>query len=570
MHTCSPSCGCVALDECPPDVGLLNGLVQHSFGLQLVERRAPFAGWENYPRVSERFDCAPFRARLVSEDPPSAKRADHSPLAREGMTTLAALPAQYICPKSGDGLLPPAFKWADPACCKGCDNCERYDDPSLIFADNFDDERLWSINDFLVRTEEKCPARDVSQTLLELMAHKRSRLFGFPLANRFVNVLLPPAVLSPSDASVSPKGPWFMQPLVSFIRGGRERSRLRSTYSLTFFLVPIDSTGGLCARQLSVPEISEVVNVGWGFAAQPAKQAARFQVSGDLTKYLPAAARRASLDLSGPDDGLALREIIESVAFGVGLTLAQGRKGRLDLATERLIGNYVITSLGSARVSSVVVADSSLRPDQVKSSVRGRLPLPKPLLSLLQTLSDPIRAPEADDREARKYRLDRPFVDDDIYATAVLPTKRCLVVMSRADAQCGVRESALMQAGSMAYMTIGAATAIGTLRAIDNRLEFLDATDPKGVAEIDREIAADLAEIYDLDITRESYREMYRRLRKRLGIARDYETLQDKMQTLYQATSTLHERRTEWLLVWLTAAIVALSVLILFVTVING
>lgn len=365
-----------------------------------------------------------------------------------------------------------------------------------------------------------------------------------------------------------------MQPLVSFIRGGRERSRLRSTYSLTFFLVPIDSINDLGARQLSVPEISQVVNVGWGFAAQPAKQAARFRVSGDLTEYLPAVAARASLDLrrrlSVPGDGLALREIIETVAFGVGLTLAQGRKGRLDLATERLIGNGVITALGSARVSSVVVAASSLRPDQVKSSVRGRLPMPKPLLSLLRTLSDPIRAPEADDREARKYRLDRPLVDDDIYATAVLPTKRCLVVMSRADAQCGVRESALMQAGSMAYMTIGAATAIGTLRAIDNRLEFLDPTDPKGVAEIDREIAADLAEIYDLDITRESYREMYRRLRKRLGIARDYETLQDKMQTLYQATSTLHERRTEWLLVWLTAAIVALSVLILFVTVING
>jgi hypothetical protein len=215
-----------------------------------------------------------------------------------------------------------------------------------------------------------------------------------------------------------------------------------------------------------------------------------------------------------------------------------------------------------------VAATSSLQPDQVKRSVRGRLPLPKPLLSLLRTLSDPIRAPEADDCEGRKYRLDRPFVDDDSYATAVLPTKRCLVVMSRADSQCGVRESALMQAGSIAYMTIGAATAIGTLRSIDNRLEFLEGTGPKGIAEIDREIAADLAEIYDLDITRESYREIYRRLRKRLGIARDYKTLQDKMQSLYRATSTLHEVKTQARLVWLTGAIVLLSVFIVIGTIV--
>ncbi len=569
------SCECSVPGERPSDGGTLHGLIQHSFGLQLAERRAPFDGLENYSRVRERFDSGLFRARPVSNDRPTTRQAAHSPLAREGLTTLGAMEPLYIRPKAAAELLPSAFRWADPTTCEGCDSCERYDEPSLIFADNFDDERLWSINDFLVSAQD-CPAErePVSQALLELMAHKRSRLFGFPLANRFVNVLLPHAILRPSAASVGLTRPWLMQPLVSFVRGGRERGRLRKTYSLTFFLAPIAGIDDLDGRSLSVSEIGEVVNVGWGFAAQPAKQAARFQVSGELFEYLPAVARRTALALDRglglAGDGLALREIIEKVAFGVGLTLAQGRKGSLDLATERLIGNGVITSLGSARVSSVVVTDPDLKRGKVKRAMKGGPPFPKPLLALLKELSKPIRAPLRGDPAGRKYRLDRPLVDDDFYATAVLPTKRCLVVVSNADAQCGVRESALMQAGSIAYMTIGAATAIGTLRAIDNHLEFLDATDPKGVAEIDREIAADLAEIYDLDITRESYREMYRRLRKRLGIARDYETLQDKMQTLYQATSTLHARRTEWLLVWLTAAIVVLSVLILFVTVING
>ena len=120
-------------------------------------------------------------------------------------------------------------------------------------------------------------------------------------------------------------------------------------------------------------------------------------------------------------DPKALREIIERVAFGVGLTLAQGSKGKADLRTERLIGNNVIMSLGSARVSSVVVTDGDLgdglEKDDVRNSGRGESPLPEPLLSLLRELSDSIRAPEPEDAEGRKYRLDRPFVDDDIYAT---------------------------------------------------------------------------------------------------------------------------------------------------------
>jgi hypothetical protein len=551
-----------------------HGIVQHSFALQLSEQRRPFDGWENSSRVAERFDGGPFRARPVSGDLPSTEQFEHSPLAREGLSTLRSLQATYIRPNLPGELssLPDTFKWADPNCCSGCTNCERYDDPSVIFADSFDDERIWSINDFLI-CKEANPARrpPVSQALLELMAHKRSRLFGFALANRFVNVLLPHAILYPSEPGASHMRPWFLQPLVSFVRGGSERGRLRKTYALTFFLIPITGAHDMDGRLLSTPEIKELVNVGWGFAAQTAKKAARFQVSGELFEYLPGVARNSLALGPGvrfPSGRLSLRELIEWTAFGVGLTLAQGRTGRASPAAEQLIGNDIIGSLGSARVSSVVVTDPELEKGEVRRSMRGGPAFPKPLLSLLGELSDPIRAPLPDDQAGHKYRLDRAFVDDDIYATAVLPTKRCLVVVSRADVQCGVRESALMQAGSIAYMTIGAATAIGTLRAIDNRLEFLEGTGPKGIAEIDREIAADLSEIYDLDITRESYREIYRRLRKRLGIARDYETLQDKMQALYRATSTLHEVKTQARLVWLTGAIVLLSVFIVIGTIV--
>jgi hypothetical protein len=552
----------------------VHALIQHSFGLQIAENQQPFLGQDNALRIAERFDCETssgkaFHALGVGEvvslkgDP----RASHSPLAQSGFTTLRASEPIFVRP--GAPLLPKALRWAGRR-----SDGEKYEEPSLIFADEYDREGSPSINDFLV-TEHALPKQrePISQSLLELMAHKRSRLFGFRLANRLVNVLLPHALLSPSPSDQSsPAATWFVQPLVSFVRGGRDRNRLRQTYSLTFFLVPIWKK--LKARRVPMAELDQIINAGWGFAASPVNRPATFDVSGDLFDYLSTVARPGLVDTgrcsASSSRDLTLRGIIERVAFGLGLALAQGKTGAVDPATARRIGNDVVMSLGSARVSSVVAAaDSALDAREVKRRVRDQA-LPAPLLSLMRELSGPIRAPEPEGKGSRKYRLDRPFVDDDIYATGILPTKRCVVMMSRGDAQYGVRESALMQAGSIAYMTIGAATVIETLRSIDRRLEMLDGADPKGIAEIDAEVAADLGEIYDLDITRESYREIYRRLRNRLGITRDYETLQDKMQTLYQATSTLHERRTEWLLVWLTAAIVALSVLIAIITAAKG
>jgi len=91
----------------------------------------------------------------------------------------------------------------------------------------------------------------------------------------------------------------------------------------------------------------------------------------------------------------------------------------------------------------------------------------------------------------------------------------------------------------------------------------MENADPGKIAEIDCEIATNLREIYDLDITSEEYRRLYRRLRKRLGITQDYKALQDKMATLYRSTSTRHAIRSQWQLNMLTAAIVGLSVLIL-------
>ena len=75
-------------------------------------------------------------------------------------------------------------------------------------------------------------------------------------------------------------------------------------------------------------------------------------------------------------------------------------------------------------------------------------------------------------------------------------------------------------------MAIGAAMATGMVRSIYDDIEKVDDTKPKEVAKIEREVVVDLHEIYDLDITWEQYRHRYYLLRDRLGITRDYKSLQ--------------------------------------------
>lgn len=565
----------------------LSGLIQHSFGLQLSETCRPFRGRTNSERITERFAVGEFQPTAVGAlvDLPNREYAGHSSLANSRLTTLDCLQPEYVGPERLVKELPPAFAWAGRTATGPA--ADRFEEPRLIFADRYDDERSPSFNDFLIRRKADSVREPTSQVLLELMAHKRSRLFGFPLANRIVNVMLPHAVLTHRDspgASANAARSWFMQPLVSFVRGGHDRARLRNTYSLTFFLVPVLVKGvSFSSRATTQREIAQMTNAGWDFAASPPSHALlRFEVSGLLLDYLSALARLDLHDmppLAGgsvrhgkacayPRGHLTLRQTIERVAFGVGLSLAQGRVGRARDKTMHVIGSDIAMSLGAARVSSVVVEDADLQRDDVIRPARYRR-VPRGLGSLLKALADPVRVELRGDRKGHQLRLDRPFIDGDGYAFGVLPVKRVLAFTNRTSEQFGVRESGLIRAGSIAYMTIGAATAIGTMRQIDQRLERLEgADDPKKIAEIDAEIATDLGEIYDLDITRQSYRETYRHLRDRLGVTRDYEILQGKMEALYRATSTFHEEKANRLLTWLTAAIVILSVFILIGTVV--
>jgi hypothetical protein len=543
-----------------------NGLIQHSFALRMDRERRPFRKGDNLDRIAERFTPADGRidgfevelAQRLATSEELSQVAFHSPLTQHDRTHVRPLKQHFL-----DGeKLPAALAWADRP--------ENHDpvyaeEPRFIFARAEEGERCrLSFNDFVVhRPGGDSAGERVSRALLEVLAHRRSRLFGLSLADRIVNVMLPHATLASAGSAV-----WLLHPLVTLVCDGRDHADFSNTYSLTCFLVPVD--GEACAeRRMSKREIEEMVNAGWCLATSPpCEDIPRFEAKGHLLDYLSKLSGCELTQLAagpvGLENGLTLRQLTELAAFGLAVSTAQGSTGRANAETMRRIGDDVVTSLGSARVSSVLVVDRRLSRGHVRKPIESSAP-PGAFLPLMKTLSRENRAPDKpwSAKERRRYRLDRPFADDDGYVAGILPRNRCLVVASVAKGQHGTRESGLMQAGSAAYMTIGAASAIGTMRAIDRELEQMEGEDPRKIADIDGEIAADLHDLYDLDITREAFRNIYRLMRKRLGINSDFETLQSKMEALYRATSTNEAVRSQRLLMWLTVVLAVLTVLLI-------
>lgn len=568
-----------------------NGLIQHSFALRLdgAHRRSRGAAGSGQFEAGFTLPATggpEFRLEPVGKCAKGdvlARVASHSPLVRHDLTGVKPIRARFL-EREPDGKygkpLPSAFSWA--AGNGGARRTERpFEEARFVFSGRRDASGKGRQNDFLV-AGQGCDAADepIAAELLQLIAHRRSRLFGLALANRLANVMLPHATLTPvggGDCCSADAGPLLLQPLVTTIRDGREGARLGRMFALTLFLVPVDECR-YGARTMSVTEIKSTVNAGWGLATAPPDSALpSFDVGGPLGGYLsrlaptedlagllaPPSAEGSRERSGGRCPPTTLRQATEALAFCVALAVNQGQGAAADEPTVRRIGDDVVTALGAARVSSVTVVDPELTKDGVQAP--GHQP-PGSLSELMKELAGEARPPRSWTQvEQRKYRLDRAFVDADTYAVGVLPHNRCLIVASAVDGQDGRVESGLMQAASLAYMTLGAATAIGVMRAIDRELERVRDENPTEIAEIDREIAANLHEIYDFDITREAYRRLYRRLLRRLGVTGDYETLQDKMETLYRATSTKYRTETDRKINRLTLLLLVLGVFAILV-----
>lgn len=557
-----------------------NGLIQHSFALRLVDGHQPFDGRSTHETLAERFsafsgDGRRFRVvplNQVGGQGENHPAAMHTLLGRSGLTTVRTIPVTEF-----DGL-PAALSWAGPG--EGVADVEgrgseRSARPRMVFAEFEEEYGRTSRNDFVVRTDGVDePCEQVARALLEAVAFRRSQLFGLAIANRFVNVMLPCATLTPGDGSDNAGKKLLLLALVSMMRDGSDRRVFRRMYSLTLYALPVEPGAELSARTMGRREIQSLVNGGWGLSeAIPQELVPRYEFSGSLRDYVESLARpgaKVLLDLARAEaDGeLSFRMVTEMIAYAVALGMAQGSRGRARGATRRRIGDDVITTLGTARVSAALLVDPKLEPRHIETPIDWRDP-PGSLRGLMRTLASDTRMPNPWTRKTRReYQLDRPFVDSSNHAVAILPASRCLLMTYLRKEERVDPVPLLSLVAGATFMTVGAATAIGMLRSIDRDLERLEHEDPRKIAEIDGEVATDLHEIYDLDISNETYRNLYRRLRRRLGITRDFKTLQDKMQTLYSATSTFHDAREQRQIAWLTAAIVVLSVLILIGTIV--
>jgi hypothetical protein len=578
----------------------LHGLIQHSFAVRVSRALDPLYAREEIPNARrllqtifapDGFVLGQAEVEYDPEDDGRGRPWSHSALVRHRQTTIE--PRRFVFKDRDKGLedrreiLPAPLAWSGDGCGSGSDDEDRWEGFVVGGVERSGETRD---KDFLVepKTGAEEEGATLSRLLCQLLAHRRSRLFGLPLARETVNVLLPHALLEPNEPTGSKRNGWFAQPALSlfYVYGCRG---FRPIFSFSLFLIPYDASGtGLPGRTMSKEEMHDSVRNQWTLVtAFNPEQRTGFSVSGPLGGYLSSVAGPAMSSLgmriangtwtgaNGEGDGqrLTLRTFTEATLFAITLRMTRGSSSLPAKRVRREIGDRVLTALSASRVSSVVVVDDNC--DGVPDTSRAPGTCTKPDLSTLLTdvareISRPYRIPHriASTGEAG-YRLDRYFFDTDQYATAVLPTSRCVVTVGNRCAQQGLERSAFLEAGWTAYMVIGAATATGMIRSVFRDISRSDRSKPDSIADIEREAMVELHETYDLEIMTEAYRSRYRLLRERLGITAEYQALSDKLEALYRETSTRYEGRSErrlQLLTWATAilsAVIAVGTLVL-------
>jgi hypothetical protein len=613
----------------------VNGLIQHSFALRIPSelnaqylrrdisdpRELLHALFEAPGRAGGKLG---FRMMTVGEMARSAlgdlgrvpNADDHSLLVARGDAAVSLQGLPFLKSASGKYTypLPAPFSWAQSTGGAAPTN-DQIDSWEGFVSVERDGDGDGLANDFLIvgdRSSPWCPGETdpvaVSWLLCQLLAHRRSRLFGLSLARRVFNVLLPHALLRPSPGDRHdrgdgrcPFGSWIVQPALSLFRAN-EDDEFRRIFSLTLFMIPVtvkdsptgtgegglsrpdcdDSAGRgphnvqlVSSRAVSKAEIYETVQAGWSLTtARPPGTRPLFTVSGPLCDYLsrldPSMATWKGFETVTESagaanrvtwSGLTLRKTAEAIFFEAALRMVEGPSDKADRRAIEQVGGQVLTALSASRVSCVVAVDKHFDKQGLLGE-DGDSGLPGSLEALMAEIAGLIRL-----RPRKRYRLDRFFFDDTTHAIGVLPANSCVVLTSDANSQLGRQESGLLQAGWIAYMAIGAAMATGMVRSIYDDIEKVDDTKPKEVAEIEREVVVDLHEIYDLDITWEQYRHRYYLLRDRLGITRDYKSLQVKLEALSRESSTRFEGTAQRRLIFLTAAIVFLTLVVAVMTV---
>ncbi|HSS41488.1 MAG TPA: hypothetical protein VLK37_02950 [Solirubrobacterales bacterium] len=556
--------------------GDLHGLIQHSFAMRVPPEMHPWYSREGIgdsrSLLKGIFEAGHFS---LGEGKMTNGWTDDMGGAWEHSLMVATRRTNVIplrLPFKEDNELPGLFRWAFDESNSGTPPPDPEDWEAFAFGGT-DLPRGSTRNDFLL--EETSPRADadkgVSQFLCQLLAHRRSQLFGLPLTRSTFNVLLPHATLMPTSEERS--GAWLVQPVTSLFHVYARR-RFRPVFSFSLFLIPCTQPGPeMSAREMRAEEIRETVKCQWPLASAYDRPRTRpaFEVEGPLATYLEAIAEPAlaGLDLSVSggkfEKLLTLRMFTEATLFATATAMTGGPGAMLGKTAKRTLGDRIVTSLSASRVSSVAVIGpdcaEAMEGTETTAVEKGEeTMLEKSLASLATDIVKPLKC---NDETLSTYRLDEFLFDRPGYVSAVLPDDRCIVTIGSPRVQKGLETSLLLEAGWTAYMVIGAATATGLIRSVFREIAVSDRSRPELIADIEREAIVDLHETYDIEVTVEAYRKHYRLLRKYLGIANEYKALSAKLEALHRETSTRYEARSEQRLTLLTWAIVILSAFIL-------
>jgi hypothetical protein len=548
------------------------GLIQHSFALQVPPELRPIYtrhGVTDTERLLRAlFETEDFElGKAGMEEAPYLTKGGawkHSLLVSRGQTKVTPHRLPFKEPQKLDKPEPlpqplRPFRWAGKN-----DGNEIWD--GFVFGDAGDERPASKRNDFLIEDRDHNEGLELSTSrfLAQLLANKRSHLFGLALGRSSFNIFPPHAMLGAKSQSTEerPCGDWFVQPLLSLFHIYARRA-FRPIFSFSLFMVPVteaDKGYRMRARTMPTSEIHEVVKTQWPLATAftDPENRPKFTLTGPLVTYLEQAAESslAALDIAPRDDPLTLRQFSEATLFSLSNLMTAGPRGQPSERSRKLLGDRIVASLSASRVSSVAVVKDY--PEAERDSDDSALE--ETLADLAAKIADPIKSRAT---KLRKYRLDKPLFDREGYVSAVLPDDRCVITVGAQDVQRGLHTSLLLEAGWTAYQVIGAATATGLIRSIFREITVSERAGPDVIADIEGEAMVELHETYDIEITVEAHRKHYRLLREHLGIDEEYKALGEKLRALHRETGTRADGRSERRLAILTWAIVVLSALIL-------
>ena len=417
-------------------------------------------------------------------------------------------------------------------------------------------------NDYLIGDEDS--RDDLNQLrwfLARLFAQRRNKIVAAKLAERIYHVWLPAAILAPTHANQSARQ-LALFPVVSLTRRPVSES-WRHTEAITLVFVPVTVNDRHGAdgehdhattapthygepRKATADEIASIVDLLRGSSFDAPSAADYEHVAGSLWSYLATAGK--NLGIAG--------KMIQAVRSGSNSNSPRGslrqwcelisvicaeRKWKW---TGRQLPDAVLRSLRMNSFWSVLVLVDNERLDFPQKT-----PLKKGRdgdWSVEQDVCEPTRLPDvvyqflatlrggsgSEDwiPLSSESRIDDLDSMEGSYLTWNVPGRRGILTVYNLKRESFPYESSLNLFGFLGHAVLAAAHSAATVDALNR-----EPVDPKAVvkfAQKAHKLAEELDEMFDLDIVVAQYARMWMRMRRALGVDRQYRMARERLDLL--------------------------------------